>query len=190
MFLSTSLAGADSRAALFVDSSFRFPIALDERGWAKAGITASDLKVIPGDPEQKLKEGIVPMLKLGAFDVPHVPGVFGAPIAEVEKGLKFDIDGIIGTPLLAEYRLTFSDGGRMMWLEDDTALQALMQAGGPGQASGPPGPGGPMNVGDPDDQPGPLGMPPMFGPGAPGPKLEAPAPKPKTAPATPKPANH
>jgi hypothetical protein len=158
MFVSTSLgAGDGSHAALLVDSSVRFPVALDEQGWQKAGISTSDLKLIPGDPDQKLREGILPMLKLGAFDVAHVPGVFGVPIADFEKGLKFDIDGIIGSPVLAEYRITFSDGGRMMWLEDDSALQQMLQAG-----PGPQGPG-PLNMSQPGDDE-PLGLPPTYGP--------------------------
>lgn len=127
MFLSTPLgAGEGSQAALFVDSSMRFPLALDERGWEKAGLKAGDLKPVPGDPENKMKEGVVPSMKLGAFDISHVPGVFGVvPIEEMEKGLKFDIDGVIGSALLAAYRLTFSDGGRMMWIEDDTLMHQI-----------------------------------------------------------------
>ena len=180
MFFSTSLNGPDSRAALFVDSAFRFPIALDEHGWGKAGINMSDLKPVPGDPDQKLKEGIVPLLKLGTFDIPKVPGIFGAPIADVEKGLKFDIDGIIGTPLLAEYRITFSDGGRMMWLEDDSALQMMMQQGAMG-----PAPNGPANLADPGDDGAPLGMPGF----SPGPTLEVPPPKPAGTPKAPNPSH-
>lgn len=127
MFLSTPIGnGDDSNAALFVDSSMRFPLALDERGWEKAGLKTDDLKLVPGDPENKMREGVVPNMKLGAFDVSHVPGVFGGvPIEEMEKGLKFDIDGVIGSALLAAYRITFSDGGRMMWIEDDTLMHQI-----------------------------------------------------------------
>lgn len=127
MFLSTPLgAREDSQAALFVDSSMRFPLALDERGWEKAGLKTDDLKLVPGDPEHKMREGVVPSMKLGAFDVSHVPGVFGGvPIEEMEKGLNLDIDGVIGSALLAAYRITFSDGGRMMWIEDDTMMHQI-----------------------------------------------------------------
>ncbi len=185
MVISTPLGAADdSRAALFVDSGMRFPIALDEHGWEKAGITASDLKPIPGDPEQKLKEGVVPLLKLGAFDLRHVPGVFGAPVAEIEKGLKFDVDGIIGSPILANYRITLSDGGRIMWIEDDTLLQQMLNAPSPTPGMG--GPGDPMNEGE---LPG-LGDPGGLGPGlqlglpdsGPGPQM---GPSPKEKPASP-----
>jgi tetratricopeptide (TPR) repeat protein len=152
MVVSAPLGAAeDARAALFVDSGMRFPIALDERGWAKAGITAGDLKSIPGDPEQKLKEGVVPLLKLGAFDLRRVPGVLGAPVSEIEKGLKLDVDGIIGSPILANYRITLADGGRVMWIEDDTFLQQLEDEEDSAEV---PAPGAPLNEGE---------MPPMLG---------------------------
>ena len=163
MVVSSGLgAGDDSRGTLFVDSSMRFPLALDERGWIKAGVTPSDLTPIPGDPSNKLREGIVPLLKLGAFDLQRIPGVLGAPVAEIEKGLRFDVDGIVGAPVLAHYRITFSDGGRALYLEDDSELRRIIQAG-PG-AAGPEGPGGGFTPGgsrggpiDPGALPRPLG---------------------------------
>ncbi len=162
MFLSTTFGANDgARSALFVDSSQRFPIVLDEHGWAKAGITANDLKFIPGDPDQKLKEGVVPMLRLGAFDLPHLPGVFGPAIADADKDMKFDIDGLIGTPILANYRITFSDGGRMMWLEDDSELEALLNQGPPGPTGAPLG-SSPTNATEPEE--GGIALPPMFNP--------------------------
>ncbi len=135
-------AGDDARAALFVDSSMRFPLALDERGWIKAGVSPSDLKLVEGDPDGKLRQGVVPLLRIGAFDVHGVPAVLGAPIGDIERGLRFDIDGVIGNPVLAQYRITLADGGRMMWLEDDSAVRAMM--GEPGDGFAPPAP--PENV--------------------------------------------
>ena len=58
------------------------------------------------------------MLRLGAFDIPQVPAVYGTPIAEVEKGIEVDLDGVVGSGLLAAFRVTLTDGGRAMWLED------------------------------------------------------------------------
>jgi hypothetical protein len=127
MMVSTPLgAGDDARAALFVDSSMRFPLALDERGWIKAGVSPADLKPVEGDTDHKLKQGVVPLMRIGAFDVHGVPAVLGAPIPDIEKGLRFDIDGVIGSPVLAQYRITLADGGRMMWVEDDSAVRALL----------------------------------------------------------------
>lgn len=186
MMLSAPLGAADdSRAALFVDSGMRFPIALDEHGWEKAGITATDLKPIPGDPEQKLKEGVVPLLKLGAFDLRRIPGVLGAPVAEIEKGLKFDVDGIIGSPILANYRITLADGGRVMWIEDDTFLQSMLDAPPPVPGEGPLNEGEAPVMGDPGGM-GPglqLGLPGGGGPASPkGGSKDAPKPAPKDAP--------
>ncbi len=170
MVVSSGLgADAEDRGTLFVDSSMRFPLALDERGWIKAGVTPSDLTAVAGDPSNKLREGIVPLLKLGAFDLQRIPGVLGAPVADIEKGLRFDIDGVMGAPLLAHYRITFADGGRALYLEDDSELRRIIQQSGgftpgapPGPGPGAPGgPGGPQGPGaqplDPGVAPRPLG---------------------------------
>ncbi len=107
--------GAPS-ATLLLDSSMTFPLALDQDGWKKAGTDVSKLSPVPQDA--KLKQGMVPLLRLGAFDIPQVPGVYGTPIAEVEKGVEIDIDGVVGSGLLAYFRVTLTDEGRAMWLED------------------------------------------------------------------------
>ncbi len=118
-------------ASLLLDSSMSFPLALDQDGWKKAGTDVSKLTPIAQDP--KLKQGIVPLVRLGAFDIPQVPAVYGTPIAEVEKGVEVDIDGIIGSGLLAYFRVTLTDGGRAMWLED----MPVMQTAPPPQAPPP-----------------------------------------------------
>ncbi len=107
--------------SLFLDTSREFPLLLDEGGWKKAGQVAKDLKLVPDDPEQKLRQGSVNLVRLGAFDVSKVPGVYGPSIGPLEKALTVDIDGVIGAPLIAPFRVTFGDGGRIMWIEDTTA---------------------------------------------------------------------
>lgn len=179
-----STVGSDkSRVSLFVDSSMRFPIALDQAGWAKAGLSWEDLELVPNDPEQRLRTGVVPLLRLGAYDVARVPGVYGAPIEEIERGLNFDIDGVIGSALLAQYRITFADAGRIMWLEDETAVRLLLERS-EGRRIGPGMPGSPViplepaagegpsppNSADPPPAPGkapPPAAPPVKGEGKP-----------------------
>lgn len=119
-------AGGDGRATLFVDSTARFPLALDERGWIKAGVSPNELATIPGE-QRKLKEGMVPSLRLGAFELKKIPGVLGPQVGEIESGLAFDVDGIMGVPVLAMYRLTFGEGGRVVYLEDDTELRRMLE---------------------------------------------------------------
>jgi hypothetical protein len=108
-------------ASLLVDSSMSFPLALDQDGWKKAGTEVNKLLAVPQDT--KLKQGVVPLLRLGAFDIPQVPAVYGTPIAEVEKGIEVDLDGVLGSGLLAAFRVTLTDGGRAMWLEDVPPMQ-------------------------------------------------------------------
>ncbi|AUX40824.1 uncharacterized protein SOCE26_022250 [Sorangium cellulosum] len=168
---------------LLVDTSMTFPVALDKQGWKKAGFEADGLKVVEQDPEQKLKQGVVPMLRLGALEIPKVPAVYGAPVQQLEKQLQLDLDGILGAGLLAYFRITFGDGGRLMWIEDETAVNKVLQGGEPapapvneGQApAAPPGRAAP---------PGPAAEPGPRGTQAPAPPAAAPAP-PAAAPAPP-----
>ena len=113
-------------AALLVDTSRPFPLALDAAGWVKAGTTVESLKLVPGDPEQKLREGVVPLLRLGAFDVPRQIGISGVPIADIEKAMGVDLDGVMGAGLLYQFRCTFGDDGRVLWIEDDSDLLRMM----------------------------------------------------------------
>src|SRR6185295_13449512 len=105
-----------STGSLLVDTSMQFPLALDDGGWQKAGVAVSSLKAVPDGG--KLRQGFLPRMTIGAFDVPKVPGVYGAPLEEFEKGLDVNLDGMIGAGLLAAFRVTLADGGRTLWLED------------------------------------------------------------------------
>ncbi len=132
--------GADDRTAgsLLVDTAMQFPVALDDNGWRKAGVTLDSLKPVPDGG--RLKQGLLPRMLLGAFDVPKVPGVYGAPLEEFEKGLDVDLDGLVGAGLLAAFRVTLADGGRALWLEDTTMVEQRERA----PASAPPdGPASP-----------------------------------------------
>ena len=103
-------------ASLLVDTSMTFPLALDDGGWKKAGVGLDKLRTMPN--LGNMRAGMLPLLRLGAFELPDVPGVYGAPVEELEKGLDVDIDGLVGSGLLAPFRVTMVDGGRTMWLED------------------------------------------------------------------------
>ncbi len=127
---------AARQTALFVDSSMGHTVALDADGWKKVGVDAARLPLSP-DAEGDLRTGSIPMLQFGAFKLPQVPGVYGAPIDRVERELDIDIDGAVGAGLLASFRLTFADQGRVLWVEQ---RPPVAPPGAP--ALGPPNPGG------------------------------------------------
>ncbi|MFZ5895958.1 MAG: hypothetical protein ACOY0T_33185 [Myxococcota bacterium] len=112
--------GADQAApacSLLVDTALTYPLALSNEGWKKAGVSPASLQAVPGAGD--LREGVLPMLRLGAYDVPKVPGLGGeSAVKEREEGLGIALDGLIGSGLLASFRVTLVDGGRTMWLED------------------------------------------------------------------------
>jgi hypothetical protein len=164
-------------SSLFVDTSMGYSLALDREGWEKVGVNAASLPIVPDVQEGELRTGSVPLLQFGAFKLPQTPGVFGAPIDSVEKELRIDVDGAVGAGLLSEFRLTFADRGRVLWVE-----QRSLENGGPALPAGlgaPPGSGLPGMGGD--DQPlVPGGT--LVDPGdiAPGSGAEPPAPGPET----------
>lgn len=104
------------RASLLVHTTMAYPVALDEGGWEKAGVDVNGFSALPG--QNGVKMGSLPMLRLGAFEIPDVPGILGAPIADVEKSLGVELDGFAGSGLMATFRVTFADAGRTIWLED------------------------------------------------------------------------
>lgn len=111
--------GADQTApatSLLVNTSMTFPVALDETGWKKAGLNPADFAAVPGQAD--LKHGLLPMLRLGAFEIPNVPGVIGPKVSDLEQALAVDLDGFAGSGLFATFRLTFADGGRTLYIED------------------------------------------------------------------------
>lgn len=114
------------KETLMVDTSRPFQVALDSDGWKKAGVDATTLRLIPGDPEQKMREGTIPLMRLGAFDVPQVQGIFGVALADMEKAMSIDLDGLMGAGFLYTFRCTFADGGRVLWIEDNTSALRML----------------------------------------------------------------
>lgn len=139
MVLRSAFGGDEGQpASLLVDTSMRFPVALDDGGWKKAGVSTQTLEVVPNGGG--LKHGMLRALRLGAFDVPEVPGVWGAPLDEFEKGLDIDLDGMLGAGLIGAFRVTLVDGGRSMWLEDSPVMAAAPRPSSPGSAPANPPP--------------------------------------------------
>ena len=119
MLVRGALGVGDSPPAcsLLVDTTLTYPMALDLAGWKKAGVAPATLTLVPNS--SSLRHGVVPSLRLGAYDVPHIPGLEGeVAVKEREQGLGIELDGLVGSGLLATFRVTLIDGGRAMWLED------------------------------------------------------------------------
>jgi hypothetical protein len=77
-------------------------------------------------------------VRLGAFDVPGVPATLGAPIADVERGLEMNLDGLLGSGLLGAFRVTMTDGGRSLWIEDVPGLPDAPPQAAPAEPPPPP----------------------------------------------------
>src|SRR6185503_15057317 len=93
-------------ASLLVDTTLAYPVALAGAAWTKAGVPLSSLRELPNSGSS-LRQGVLPSLRLGGFDVPHVPGLQGdGAVKERGEGLGVNVDGLLGAGLLATFRLT------------------------------------------------------------------------------------
>jgi pantetheine-phosphate adenylyltransferase len=112
---------------VLINTEIARPITLTEEGWKRAGIDVSSLQPLPGQPDRNLKSATLPLVRLGAFDMPNVPGIYGPPIDGARKATNVDLEGVIGSGLLATFRCTLVDEGRAMWIEDlPEEVQQLM----------------------------------------------------------------
>ncbi len=132
---------------LLVDTSLAAPVALDADGWKSAGVNPQTLRLMPG--ETKTKEGVVPMLRFGSFDLPQVRGVLGTEVGDFEKALGINIDGIVGSGLLAGFRMTLGDKGRALWLEEEIAATSEAPASGAAPAPSSDAPTAPRTTAPP-----------------------------------------
>lgn len=131
---------SDALASLFIDTSTPYPMALADETWDLAGIKLSSLRSDPALPPN-YKAGVVPLVRVGSFDVPQVPAVQGAEMDDIKKRVDVDFGGILGAGFLMPFRVTFGDEGRFAWFETgpDTLVapepeKAPAQAAPPTQA--------------------------------------------------------
>jgi hypothetical protein len=106
---------AGKMGSLLIDTTMDLPLALDDGGWKKAGKDPKRLTPLPGS--KNLTQGIIDQVSLGSLEIPGVPAVAGVPIADIERPLDLDLDGIVGSGLMVLFRVTLVDQGRTMWLE-------------------------------------------------------------------------
>lgn len=119
-------ASTSPSASFLIDTGVVFPLAVADSGWQKAGVDPKTFEAVAGDPS--LKQGVLPQLMLGSFDLPRIPAVHGLPIEDVEQGGGIHLDGVIGSALMAEFRASLVDQGRTLWLEEMPTAQRQASA--------------------------------------------------------------
>ena len=140
-----------------VDSTLPFPLSLGDATWKKAGVDVAKLQSDPNMPD--LRTGAVPLLRFGGFDLPQVPAIQGAPSTPSQQSVDVDLDGVVGSGLIAEFRVTFGDEGRFVWLEPDPlTLSPSSRRAGPPPAQQPQPQPQPQN-GAPATSPAPAPAP-------------------------------
>ena len=106
---------AEKPGALLVDTTMDLALVLDEGGWKKSGKDTKSLSPLPGS--KSLTIGLLEQFAIGSLTIPGVPAVNGVPVADIEKPLGVDIDGIVGSAMFVPFRVTLADQGRTMWVE-------------------------------------------------------------------------
>jgi hypothetical protein len=143
----------DGPIPLLVDSSRPFPLSLEDGAWKKAGVDVRTLVPVPEAPA--VRRGTVPTFRVGGFDLAKTPAIQGAGLGDLAEGLDIDLGGVIGSELLAFFRVTFGDDGRFLWLEPDPTLFAVAPA---------PAAVAPIAPGSPADSPAEVASPGMPSP--------------------------
>jgi hypothetical protein len=117
MIVGSTLGNHDKSSPLLIDTSMGYSMALDPGGWKKVAVDPLSLAKLDVGAGPEIRHGTVSAMKLGAFTLPEVPAVSGPSFDRLEKELEVDLDGAVGAGLLASFRLTLSEGGRVMWVE-------------------------------------------------------------------------
>jgi hypothetical protein len=107
---------------LFVDSSRSFPLLLEDGAWKRAGVDPRSLTAVPESPT--VKHGAIPTLRVAGYDLTKMPALEGLDMGDLVAGLDVDLQGVVGSELLAFFRVTFADEGRFAWVEPDPSLFA------------------------------------------------------------------
>jgi hypothetical protein len=102
---------------LFLDSASTFAIALDDQAWKRTNVDPANLLPVPG-ADSGVRQTRLSQVKLGAFGVPSVPAVSGVGFGDLEQTLGIELDGLLGSGLLSNFRVTLAEGGRTLWFED------------------------------------------------------------------------
>ncbi len=118
--------GIDDQApyfSLFMDTGSQLPVALDASAWERTSIEPSELAPVRGSGG--LKQARLSEIRLGAFGIPSVPAMSGVKFDELESTLGIELDGLIGAGVLGEFRITLSEQGKALWVEDMPPQSAL-----------------------------------------------------------------
>ena len=110
----------EGKGAFFVDSTLPYYLALDDRGFSRAGVDLATLEPAPGLPSGKVAR--LPSFRLGGIDLPGMPALKLGAISDLAPTIDVTLGGIFGASLLEPFRFTFADGGKFAWLEPDPEI--------------------------------------------------------------------
>jgi hypothetical protein len=127
----------DGNVMLLVDTAAFLPLALDDSAWKRGGVDPATLTPDPQMPGTRT--GILPLLRVGAMEMARIPALEETAADREAKGsIDVDLAGVVGASLLAQFRVTFGDDGRFMWLESDPSMMSPRDKRPPSTAASTP----------------------------------------------------
>lgn len=115
---------------LLLDSSVAYPLSLDDASVSRLGLPSGSFQPT-GDStvSSGFRRGTIAGLQLGRYRLPPVLAMLGLPAESLSERAGIGLDGVVGAGLLAEFRVTFAEGGRRLWFEGPPApLPSLLTA--------------------------------------------------------------
>jgi len=111
----------DDASLFYVDSSQPYSLVMQDALWRKAGVDVEQM--VPSTVLPNARAGRVPSLRLGGMSFPSVPALaLGSVADQAPASLDVDLGGVVGAGLLEAFRVTFTDGGRFVWVEMDPTM--------------------------------------------------------------------
>lgn len=126
LVMRASVSKDGARSAFLVDTTVVYPLALEESSIKKAGIDPATLRSDPNAPPN-MKVGRLPGFRFGGFEIPDVDFVQGSMQQDARSNVDVDLGGVIGAGMLAPFRVTFGDEGRIAYFEPDPTLDMQQQ---------------------------------------------------------------
>ncbi len=108
-----------------IDSTRPTTVVLSAESWQRAGVELKSLLPVEGAPD--MRSGTLKIFHFAGYDLGRVPAFFSSATEE-RAGNGVTFGGVVGADLLTNFRMTFSDEGKHLWVEPDPAASIAAKA--------------------------------------------------------------
>ena len=101
---------------LIAETSNPVPVLLYKEQWDKIGLNEKPQADVPGMPGAV--QALTPYFSVGTLEIEQMPVLTGVELGEQNAALRGEVGGIMGSGVIASFRMTFAQNGRRLWVED------------------------------------------------------------------------